>query len=536
MSHSQYRLCSLIVKEHFGPIVESVCTFLIQHGRSPIPVISRSIELSPRQIRESLFILIHHGLVTYAEIPEGTRMAVYYKASPEEIALRDCFPLYMAEINARYGEECESILREILRQGRSSFNELLETRATRLSRDQLTEGLHRLIDNKVLAECTPEDSMTADDIRMQEEAAEVAKRGGLPLTATELTKLRKQLAAKRDAEYEEPAEGTKKRKVVRDLDDIAANKKFASDDRVGSRGGGSNTALGAFGGGDLFYRVNYERIHIFIRSADIQRLAEYRINAGAGEVIGRLLEAAEPKIQRCQGAEKGPMVSQLMLSSLIDHSVPMEVEGRTSNAVVDYLDALTQDDMKLISKASEGGGGQYVVNLHMAVNSLRGRMMESIVQEQFGDSARRIWRILNLMEKLTETQIAKLALVPLKEARHVLYLMLNAGLAFIQDVPKTLDHSAARTFFLWYVSIPQTAVLLTEDAYKTLANVKQRREKEIAARARLIEKTQRLDVVAGQAKLSEGELRAVEHLNSVVRQLLVTECRMAHLLMTMKDY
>ncbi|TPX65594.1 hypothetical protein SpCBS45565_g05058 [Spizellomyces sp. 'palustris'] len=526
MSHAQTRICRSILTEHFGPLVEKVCTVLLQRGRSNMSVLVRATDMPPRQIRESLFVLIQHNIVTYAEAPEGTRMVVYYQADVRNIILRDRFPLYIRTVQARFGEESEKILREVLRHGRISYLFLSQSKATKLSREQLTDWFVRLVDEKVLVECTHDDSLSIDDKRMQEEATEVAKRGGLPLTATEMTKLRRDLAQKREVLYDDTRDTGTKRKIVRDLEEVAHTKfqKFAND-------GGEEPIDGT-----KFYRANYDRLHVYLRNEEVAKVAEQRINKGAGEVVRKLLASCEHKMRRCKGEWKSDAVSQIMLASTLDPQVPLAVDDSSANPVVDYLEALAQDDTRLVSKESEGGGGQYSVNLKRAGEELQGRLMESIVQEKFGDAARRIWRILLMMNKLNETQIAKFALIPAKEARHYLYAMLNSGLAFIQDVPKTLDHSAARTFFLWYVSVPRSATIMIESAYRTLGNLKQRRTKEVAARARLIDKMQRLDVISGDARLSEGELKAVAQLNQVVGQLLCTEVRMSQFLMILEEF
>ncbi len=74
-----------------------------------------------------------------------------------------------------------------------------------------------------------------------------------------------------------------------------------------------------------------------------------------------------------------------------------------------------------------------------------------------------------------------------------------------QDVPKTADHSASRTYFLWYVSASRTLELIIKNSYKTIYNIKIRTQKELESRALLLEKTKRLDVISGQAKLSKSD-------------------------------
>ncbi|TPX61940.1 hypothetical protein PhCBS80983_g00859 [Powellomyces hirtus] len=519
------RLAKAILLEHFGPVVQQVGVALLERGRTTLTVLFRRLELSQKQVRESLFTLIQHNVVTYAETAEGSRMVVYYQADIDAILVRDRFPLYMRAVRERCGDDSEKMFVQVLRHGRANYDLLVEqSREPGITRDQLSEAFSTLIDSRIIRECHAQDSISTEDRMMGEEAAEVARRGGLPLTATEMTKLRRELALRREVSYDESAETGAKRKVVLDLEEVQ-NKKFAAE---------ANTTADP----TKFYRANFDRLHILLRNAAVARVAEQRMNLGSGEVVRKLLSASEHKMKHCKTDWKSDPVSQIMLSSLLDPNIPLHVDGRPagSSGTLDYLEALTQDDMHLVTKESEAGGGQFSVNLQTAGIELKGRMMESIVQEKFGDTARRIWRILLLMQKLNETQVAKLALCPLKTARHCLYAMMNAGLAFIQDVPKTLDHSAARTFFLWYVSIPKSTTQLAQSAYSTLGNLKQRRATEIDARARLIEKMGRSDIVDGSAQLNDAELLAVDNLNRVVATLVGSEVRVAEMVMTLEEF
>ncbi|KAJ3153818.1 DNA-directed RNA polymerase III subunit RPC3 [Geranomyces variabilis] len=524
MSGEKDRLAKAILLEHFGPIVQKVAGGLLERGRSTLVVLVRRLELSAKQVRESLFILIQHNMVTYAESAEGSRMVVYYQININAILLRDRFSLYMRAVRQKCGEESQRMFTEILRHGRANYPLLAaNAQGPGMTRDQIADAFKALLDARVVVECRPQDSVTPEDQLMSEEAAEVARRGGLPLTATEMTKLRRELALKRD-QYDDGVETGSKRKVVLDLEEITNKKVALNEDPEQDP--------------DKYYRANFAKLHILLRNEAIARLAERRMNAGAGEVVRKLLSASEHKMRDCGAESKSEPVSQIMLSSILDPNIPLPVDGRPPgfSGTLDYLESLMQDDLKLVTKESEGGGGQFSVNLKQASIELKARMMESVVQEKFGDAARRIWRILLLMQKLNETQVNKFALVPLKTARHCLYAMHNAGLAFIQDVPKTLDHSAARTFFLWYVSIPKSTTQLAQSAYHALANLKRRRATEIEARALLIEKMNRTDIIEGDAQLSESEAAAVENLNRVVDQLIGSEIRMAEMLMVLEEF
>jgi DNA-directed RNA polymerase III subunit RPC3 len=99
------RLCVSIIKEHFGPTVGTVCQHLLSHGRSHLGNIIGKCHLSPKLVKESLFILLQHGLISFTETVEGSRAIVYYEAIPHRILIRNQFPHYISAAKALYGEE-----------------------------------------------------------------------------------------------------------------------------------------------------------------------------------------------------------------------------------------------------------------------------------------------------------------------------------------------------------------------------------------------------------------------------------------------
>ncbi|KAJ3019632.1 DNA-directed RNA polymerase III subunit RPC3 [Thoreauomyces humboldtii] len=552
MPHVKNRLCKAILTEHFGPIVQKVGMALLERGRQSLSMLVRRGDLPARQVRESLFVLLQHSIVTHAETAEGPRMVVYYQADPTAILLRDRFPLYLKAVRERCGPQEERLMSRVLQHGRVNYKFIADQkREPGVMPEEVAESFQNLLDAHILTLCAVDDSVSVEDRMMSEEAAEMARRGGLPLTATEMTKLRRTLALKREM-YEEEVQVGSKRKVVNDVDELEeANKRQAT---------GEPDSMSP----DKYYRPNYAKLHVLIRNAAIANLAEQRVNSAAGEIVRKLLVTAEPKMRQCKGEIRSEAVSQLMLSSLIDSKVRMPVDGRgNSGSLIEYLETLTEDEMKLVTKESEAGGGQYAVALETAGLEIKARLMESIVQEKFGDTARRIWRIMHLMTKLNETQvreqpgnlcvlpflkehcltmfasfffpkIAKFALVPLKVARHCLYILMNSGLAFIQDVPKTMDHSAARTFFLWYVSIPKSTTHFTQNGYKASANLKQRRFAEMARLPKLLEKLARSDIT--DEHLTESELHNKAQLEKTVTRLLISECRIAEMLIALEEF
>jgi hypothetical protein len=99
-----------------------------------------------------------------------------------------------------------------------------------------------------------------------------------------------------------------------------------------------------------------------------------------------------------------------------------------------------------------------------------------------------------------------------------------------------MDHSASRTFFLWFVSIERSTPIFIQQTYKKIHRTKIRRFKETGNRSLLLEKAQRSDVVSGEAKLSEQEQTQLDALKRIQHRLKCAELRYDRLLMVLRDY
>ena len=123
-----------------------------------------------------------------------------------------------------------------------------------------------------------------------------------------------------------------------------------------------------------------------------------------------------------------------------------------------------------------------------------------------------------------------------KVVRQLLYKMFQIGMVFIQDVPKSQDHSAARTTYLWFVDLNRSCDILLQKLYQAMLNMKLRRHAELEKRRILLQKTQRTDIQSGEAQLNQGELAKLKELDTVLKKLFVSETRLDKLVMKLRDY
>ncbi|KAJ3044080.1 DNA-directed RNA polymerase III subunit RPC3 [Rhizophlyctis rosea] len=291
-----------------------------------------------------------------------------------------------------------------------------------------SETFAQLVQNRFLTRVTERDGLALADREMAEEAEAVNLNKGFNLTAKEKKKLQEEQAAKRAREYDDSVSTGQVCISIKDL-------------------------------------RNVQRAHESLETTSA-KLAETRLNNAAGEVMRQLLRCTELKTRDFKEQVKTEPVTTMMVQRELPADIDLAIEGPSSgNKLLEYMETLADGSEGLLQKTGEGGGGSYCCPIRDVVSKLKQRIIENIIVERFGDTHKRIWRLLLMKEKLDEKQVTKMAMVPTKEARRCLFDLHNAGFIFIQDVPRTTDHSPAKTFFLFYVSIPLTVNHLIQSLY-----------------------------------------------------------------------
>ncbi|RKO98766.1 hypothetical protein CXG81DRAFT_15468 [Caulochytrium protostelioides] len=298
-----------------------------------------------------------------------------------------------------------------------------------------------------------------------------------------------------------------------------------------------------------FFAVNTDRLHILMRSTILARHASLRINKRAGAVYEAVLDTVFDDIGGVKpepGTAAAAVTAAAGATPLVAVPVPFNPYALPMERLQDFLDALAADSMGFLVPASEasdlhggsgamGAAGGYRVAFDRLRPQLLARYMETFITDRFGRIAARLWRCLLAKGRLEERHLAKLLLVPEKAAREVLYQLLEAGLVFLQDVPRSADHAAQRTYFLWFVDIPASTARLAQRTARTLGNVKQRYAALLRQRAHLVAKLERSDVKLGIAQLSDREQVMAKDLERRQNALHAAELRLLEGLLLLED-
>lgn len=86
---------------------------------------------------------------------------------------------------------------------------------------------------------------------------------------------------------------------------------------------------------------------------------------------------------------------------------------------------VVDDQLKMLTKFGEMGGGQYCVQMKHAIDQLVWASIENVITEKFGTKATRIFRVVRLKGYIEQDEIQKEAMVPAKEAKLITYNLIE---------------------------------------------------------------------------------------------------------------
>lgn len=131
MSQDELRLCRLVLRSHFGEVVEvppaphppltllqrTAATLTLRRAL-PLPLIVQWSKQSSKHVREALFVLIQHNLVQYR--PSGqdddapAAGAPLYRLDIDQVILRLAYPVFASLLEERFSTRVTALARRAL--------------------------------------------------------------------------------------------------------------------------------------------------------------------------------------------------------------------------------------------------------------------------------------------------------------------------------------------------------------------------------------------------------------------------------------
>ncbi|XP_075186192.1 DNA-directed RNA polymerase III subunit RPC3 isoform X2 [Anomaloglossus baeobatrachus] len=487
MTAVELRLSSLLLREHYGEIVERVGTFLIRTGAQPLRVIVSETGTSTDQVKKALCVLLQHGLVTYQMHKRGF---VEYCTQCDRCLRILRFPRYIYTAKTLYGDAGELIVEELLLNGKMTLSA-----AVRKVADRLTESME---DGKSMeyGEVMATFSQLADTHFVQR-CPGLSDTGDTPSTEGRRPPAPTLVINEKEM-FTIPKVtliGRGKRRRSSDDDEGATQSKRPKRDPVVEDDA-------------IYWQINMDRFHQHFRDQAIISAVSNKMDQTSSEIVRTMLRMSE-----ITTSSNAPY-TQPLSSNEIFRSLPTGYN--ISKQVLDqYLTLLSDDPLPFVGRSGDSGGGTFVINLHKAIASLATSNLESIVQERFGSRCARIFRLLLRKRHLEQKQVEDFAMIPAKEAKDMLYKMLSVNLVTLQEIPKTPDHAPSRTFYLYAVNPLSSARMLLQRCYKTVANLIDRRQYETKENKRLLEKSQRVEAIIASMQATgaeESQLQEIEEM------------------------
>ncbi|NXO96594.1 RPC3 polymerase, partial [Certhia brachydactyla] len=432
MTQAELRLCSLLLQEHFGEIVEKVGNSLLRTGPRPLRLLVGDTGLLPDQVKKALCVLIQHNLVGYEVQPRGF---VEYEARSERILRILRYPRYIYTAKTLYGDPGELLVEELLLHGHLPMSCAVARVADRLTETmedgktmdytEVSSTFVRLADTHFIQRCpvVPECPQNPEAPPPPAPALLIAEKDMYVVPRLNLVG-----KGKRRRSCDEEEEGEHKAK------------------RQKQEGGSSETPPDD----GIYWQVNLERFHQHFRDQALVNAVASRMDQTSSEVVRTMLRMSE--VTTASGASH----TQPLSSNEIFRSLPAGYN--IGKQILDqYLALLADDPLEFVGKSGDSGGGTYTVSiLPLFIYFFFGEFHLSSSQTfppknstTFGSRCARIFRLLLRKKHLEQKQVEDFAMIPAKEAKDMLYRMLSENLVSLQEIPKTPDHAPSRSFFIY---------------------------------------------------------------------------------------
>ncbi|MGH0184896.1 UNVERIFIED_CONTAM: hypothetical protein FKN15_016286 [Acipenser sinensis] len=136
MTQEESNLCSLLLREHFGEVVDRVGTHLIRTGAQPLRMIAHDTGTPLDLVKKALCVLIQHSLAWFRVSRRGQ---VEYEADCTRVLRLQRYPRYIYTAKTLYGDTGELAVEELLQHGKMSMSDVMRRVADRLT-DSMEEG------------------------------------------------------------------------------------------------------------------------------------------------------------------------------------------------------------------------------------------------------------------------------------------------------------------------------------------------------------------------------------------------------------
>ncbi|KAH8246841.1 hypothetical protein KR032_001857 [Drosophila birchii] len=477
MSADYSHLCSAILEQCFGQVVQSVADCLFLANTRTLGQLVSATKLSRKEVGLALAVLVKFRLVDFEASKLNSSLAEYALRREDIICLLR-YPRYVHLVQTKYGNVGASIAEELINSGSDTASGILIK--------CLTEG-----ENKT-------------------ESPESYKNTFLTMITDHYIIKRPELLVSDDQDEVVPKFESNECDFFRHPNiDLQLLDKIRKGDATLAEAKDST----------MVWNLNYDRFHQDFRDAIMVDAIERKMGENAAECFRFILKIMYNTTDPWQ---------RKLSNQITFVDIKQAIERKSNNLdLMKYLDQyislLTDDSLGFFRRVGDMGGGLYVVDMEHAFESLAFACVESVITERFGSKAARIFRVIRFKKYIEQEDLQKEAMIPSKEAKSLAYNLFQEQFIHVKIIKKPGGGSngPAKAFYLFQVKEKDTVRMLLDASYKSLYNTIERSNFEKNEHKGLIEKSQRLDSIVETMK-ERGD--SEEYIAEIVETFTPPEC------------
>ena len=245
----------------------------------------------------------------------------------------------------------------------------------------------------------------------------------------------------------------------------------------------------------VLWKINYERLNREFRDQVIVQAVTRRIDSSAGVLMRILLNLMN------EHQPWAPMSYEMRYNEILNR-IETGQDRNLKEFHDQYFKVLEEERSRFVSRVGDAGGGQYVVNVKHIFTELAASTIENIIMERYGSKALRIFRVIRQKLHVEEPTLQNLVMIPAKETKHLTYTLMEANFIKLQELRKSQASTMGKTFYLFYVDLPQVARMVMDQCHHAMVNSFTRKNYESDTNQRLLEKHERIESIVANLKSS----------------------------------
>ncbi|CAL1269198.1 unnamed protein product [Larinioides sclopetarius] len=476
MSETLTSLCSVLLREYFGEIVQQVGTFLMKQVSScPLYWIRMSTRLPLDKVKSSLCVLIQHNFCEFVETEKGL---VEYTMEQESVLRLLHYERYAYCSQLLFGDPADLLVEEILNHGKLTMSEAIlkvverlqdakDTTGVDYSTEEVCQKFRLLIENHYLIRCPYPQSI------------EDKKIPNLSITENEMF-------------------------VIPKIN-MALLEMNSSEEQAAKR------QKTEFPDTEIYWRINFNRFQQYFRDEAIISACASHFDEKSADVVKSILSESDLKLitlsLTTNPVQYYDIVKRLSAISTVKST---ELNGLLVN--------LCEGTRNFVSKADDRGNGMYVVNTARILQRIVEEIAASVIRDGFGSKCARIFRILLDKKVLEPKQIEELAMLHPKDTKEFIFKLIEENYVLSHELPKGSDFSHGQIFYLLRIDMNQVCRMLLERCYQALFNLITCSEAQYQENKRLLEKKQRIDAIVASLRINGADEEQIEEVQQIISQ------------------